>query len=310
MGRRPRTIQLGRPSTKQLGGSCTPSTNPAAVRNLETFGPPLDKKWDNQFRTHAKARSHVQSRPHSQFRSFHTFSVTPFRAWQPSKKLHIGCGPRRLPGWINADAVAGVGDVILDLHNPNALPHESYREIYGCHVLEHCWPQDTPEILQRLHNSLVPGGTLRLSVPDIRLVVKNCIDGHAYGNERSALSVIYGGEFSRTTSAPDLHRQTFWHERLARLLHEAGFVNVRVWGRGQYPEIDALNDYATSPAGPDGKSLISLNLEANRTGELKKEIPPSLDVSVLLGPYYTGVLARHRRFRRHSAFSKSSRRKR
>jgi len=206
-------------------------------------------------------------------------------------RLHVGCGPRRLPGWINADAVPGVGDVVLDLHDVAALPSDTYREIYGCHVLEHCWPQDTPDILRRLHDALLPGGTLRLSVPDIRLTVKNCIDGHAYGDERSALSVIYGGTFSRNDAAPDLHRQTFWRERLARLLAEAGFVNVREWGRGQYPAIDALRDYATVPFDANtGGSLISLNMEADRAGDLTLALShapvlngAAIDVSVILG---------------------------
>lgn len=205
-------------------------------------------------------------------------------------RLHVGCGPRRLPGWINADAVPGVGDAVVDLHDSAALGRDTYREIYGCHVLEHCWPQDTPAILRRMRDALLPGGTLRLSVPDIRLVVKNCIDGHAYGDERSALSVLYGGTFSRETSAPDLHRQMFWRERLARLLAEAGFVNVREWGRGQYPAIDALGDYATTPFDVStGKSLISLNMEADRPGDLAASLPrpvssgAPIDVSVILG---------------------------
>jgi hypothetical protein len=202
-------------------------------------------------------------------------------------RLHIGCGKRRLAGWVNADAVPGVGDVVLDLHDE--LPRAAFYEIYGSHVLEHCWPQDTPAILRRMHDALLPGGTLRLSVPDIRLVVKNCIDGNAYGDERSALSVIYGGSFSRTTTDPDFHRQAFWRERLERLLQEAGFVNVREWGRGQYPAIDALQDYATFPFGSDGKSLISLNMEADRPGELPRASyitageAGDVEVSVLLG---------------------------
>lgn len=206
-------------------------------------------------------------------------------AWFPrGSRLHIGCGNRRLAGWINADAVAGVGDVVFDLHDE--LPRDTFAEIYGSHVLEHCWPQDTPAILKRLHDSLLPGGTLRLSVPDLRLVVKNCVDGHAYGDERSALAVIYGGEFSKNTAAPDLHRQAFWKERLERLLNEAGFVNVRAWSKGQYPAIDALKDYATQPCSSDGRSLISLNLEANRSGELPKIESVDgavIDVSVILG---------------------------
>lgn len=203
----------------------------------------------------------------------------------PGARLHVGCGARRLAGWINADAVSGVGDAVIDLHDDGCLPAASFETIYGCHVLEHCWPQDTPAILHRLFDALQPGGTLRLSVPDLRLVVKNCVESHQYGDERSALSVLYGGDFSRATQGVDLHRQAFWKERLERLLHEAGFVRIREWGLGQYAEIDALGDYATRPRGADGKSLISLNLEANRPGQLQP--PPgsrkALDLSVLLG---------------------------
>lgn len=186
-------------------------------------------------------------------------------------KLHVGCGSRRIAGWVNADVAAGVGDVALDLHDPNALPAATFQTIYGSHVLEHCWPQDTPGILARLHNALLPGGTLRLSVPDLRLVVKNCLDSQVFGDGTAALSVIYGGSFSRTTSAPDLHRQAFWKERLTQLLTAAGFVNVREWGVGQYAEIDALKDWSTWPRDAAGRSSISLNMEADRPGTMKIE---------------------------------------
>lgn len=221
-------------------------------------------------------------------------TIGPKRAahsFQKGARLHVGCGKRRLHGWINADAVPGVGDVVLDLHGE--LPNEAFCEIYGSHVLEHCWPQDTPGILRRLFHALLPGGTLRLSVPDLRLVVKNCVDSQAYGGERSAMTVLFGGEFSRSTPAPDLHRQAFWKERLERLLAEAGFTNIREWGRGQYPAIDALGDFATQPCDSSGKSLISLNMEADRPGTLHIPTPVSVvpartadggvDISVLLG---------------------------
>lgn len=195
----------------------------------------------------------------------HVVSVHPRTVnFPPGSRLHIGCGSRRLVGWVNADAVPGVGDVVLDLHDLGALPFSTFQEVYGSHVLEHCWPQDTPGILRRLHAALLPGGTLRLSVPDLRLVVKNCLDAQVFGDENAALAVIYGGSFSRTTSAPDLHRQAFWRERLARLLTEAGFVNVREWGPGQYPAIDALRDWATHPRDAGGRSSISLNMEGDR----------------------------------------------
>lgn len=177
-------------------------------------------------------------------------------------KLHIGCGCKRVPDWINADAVPGVGDVVIDLHKL-ALPARTFAVIYGSHVLEHCWAEDTPRILGELHAALVPGGTLRLSVPDLRLVVAHCLDSQIYGGEASALSVIFGGSYGRATLDPDRHRQAFWHERLLHLMQEAGFRDVRLWRPGQYPEIDALGDYATQPQ-HKGLSTISLNMEGAR----------------------------------------------
>ncbi len=218
--------------------------------------------------------------------------AAPTPAPRGSAKLHIGCGPRRLPGWINADAVPGVGEAVLDLHDPAALPPGAFTVIYGCHVLEHCWPQDTPAILRRLLAALVPGGTLRLSVPDLRLVVANCLDTSRYGSERAALAVLYGGDFSRTTTDPDRHRQIFWRERLEALLGEAGFVRVRPWGKGSYPEIDALGDYATHPADESGRSLISLNLEADRPGDLTRPGRAPVEVSVLLGTVHRPQMVR------------------
>lgn len=216
----------------------------------------------------------------------------PARSFPTGSRLHIGCGAKRIHGWVNADAVARPGlDAVIDLHAMR-LPAATFACIYGSHVLEHCWAGDTPRILSELLEALQPGGTLRLSVPDLRLVVANCVESEVYGGEGSALSVLYGGSYSVRDNPADLHRQAFWRERLERLLLDAGFVNVRAWGRGQYSEIDALNDYATWPCDANGKSTISLNLEADRPGQpaYATPLPPAsaspatvLDVSILLG---------------------------
>jgi predicted SAM-dependent methyltransferase len=65
-------------------------------------------------------------------------------------RLHIGCGERLLPGWVNADRVARVPGVRVDL-DLTALPYSdgSVEEILAEHVLEHlsfaeealAWPE-------------------------------------------------------------------------------------------------------------------------------------------------------------------------
>jgi predicted SAM-dependent methyltransferase len=211
-------------------------------------------------------------------------------------RLHIGCGKRKLAGWVNADIAPGLGDIEFDLQR-DELPAHAYREIYGSHVLEHCWAEETPKILSKLLNALLPGGTLRLSVPDLRLVLKNCVDSHAYGDSGSAQRVVFGGDAGRGVSEPDRHKQVFWREHLERLLMEAGFVNVRDWGKGQYPAIDALKDYATWPHDAQGHSLISLNMEADKPGLLEATAARTVGgspivVSVLLGTVNRPTLLR------------------
>lgn len=223
----------------------------------------------------------------------------PRREWPRGVRLHIGCGPKRLAGWLNTDAVPGVGpDGVVDLH-ALALPQQHFAEIYSCHALEHCWPQDTQRILIELVAALQPGGTLRLSVPDLRLVVASCLDSQAFGGEDSALSVLFGGSFSRETSDPDRHRQAFWRERLERLMAAAGLERIRPWRAEQYPEIAAARDWSSH-------ETISLNMEGDRPGTLQGSLsdhdatgllsgesqgerseqgwhPGQIDVSVILG---------------------------
>lgn len=207
-------------------------------------------------------------------------------SFQQGDRLVLGCGGKPIQGWVNTDGVPGLGpDGVVDVADPQ-LPPATFAAIYGSHVLEHCWASDTPRILSALRQALQPGGTLRLSVPDLRLVVANCLDSQVYGSDSSALSVIFGATYSAGDAAPDRHRQAFWRERLEHLLLEAGFVRVREWRKGQYPEIDAARDYSTHPCDDDGRSTISLNLEADNPGELPRTSALSrspVDVSVILG---------------------------
>lgn len=199
-------------------------------------------------------------------------------SWPIGARLHIGCGGKLIAGWLNTDTKPGVGpDGVVDLYQLGNLPSGVFSAAYSSHALEHCWPQDNVEILGHLFRVLMPGGSLRLSVPDIRLIVKNCVDSHAFGAD--PLSPLFGGDYSRHTQEPDRHRQTFWLERLEKLLVEAGFVGVREWVPSQYPEIEAVKDWSSYPT-------ISLNMEGEKPGELPsppKKDPGELVLSVILG---------------------------
>jgi|SaaInlV_110m_DNA_1040235.scaffolds.fasta_scaffold00416_19 predicted SAM-dependent methyltransferase len=164
-------------------------------------------------------------------------------------KLHVACGKKRIQGYINTDLRPGPAvDQVLDASKP--LPAASYEEIYACHVLEHFYVEETPGILANWVNALVPGGVLRVSVPDLRLIVQNCADTHAFGKD---LNAPLFGHYKRNAAEPDRHKQAFVKETLTRLMLGAGLTEVREWASTEVPAIRAVRDWSAY-------TTISLNL--------------------------------------------------
>ncbi len=89
-------------------------------------------------------------------------------------KLHLGCGPNCLQGWLNADIIRR-SDIRLDLRR--GLPFSDCSAIYTFseHLLEHLdVALEVPFFLSECHRPLRPGGTMRVVVPDAKRFV------HAY----------------------------------------------------------------------------------------------------------------------------------
>ena len=81
-------------------------------------------------------------------------------------KLHLGCGTRKLEGYINIDVRSEVKpDIVADITHLGALGLENVSEIYACHVIEHL--KNPGAVLLRWNGVLEYHGVLRLSVPDI-----------------------------------------------------------------------------------------------------------------------------------------------
>jgi SAM-dependent methyltransferase len=82
-------------------------------------------------------------------------------------KLHFGCGPRALPGWVNIDGwhFSGI-DIPTDLRQRLPLDDMSCRLIFTEHVFEHIDADFRLPVLREFLRVLRPGGTLRIVVPD------------------------------------------------------------------------------------------------------------------------------------------------
>ena len=175
-------------------------------------------------------------------------------------RLHLACGAKYLPGWVNADAVAapiiqdvvGNPDVVLDItQDLDLIPEGALVRVYWSHGPEHIAPDLLPQVFAHLHRALVPSGRLTIATTDLLKIVTQRYpddnwEGPLFGHRRS-------------TDAPWLaHLDCFSSEKLTRLLRAAGFATVRPWDLGEYPELMALRDYATTHAD------VSLYVEAVR----------------------------------------------
>ena len=80
------------------------------------------------------------------------------------KKLHLGCGPNRLPGWFNTDLKAD-GEYVfrLDATKPFPFPSNSFEEIFTEHMIEHIPYTKALSMLKECYRVLQPGGKLRSS---------------------------------------------------------------------------------------------------------------------------------------------------
>jgi SAM-dependent methyltransferase len=86
---------------------------------------------------------------------------------EPScNKLHLGCGSRRVAGWLNVDVIGS--DYDIDFITRLPWRSDSFSAIVSQHVIEHLelFGELVP-LLSELRRVLQPGGQIWLSCPDM-----------------------------------------------------------------------------------------------------------------------------------------------
>jgi predicted SAM-dependent methyltransferase len=89
----------------------------------------------------------------------------------PGRRLHIGCGDKPLPGWINIDRTARAPGVFTDI-DVTTLPYPdgTVDEVLAEHVFEHLSFADEGLVWLEMARVLRSGGRLTLEVPDFEWV--------------------------------------------------------------------------------------------------------------------------------------------
>lgn len=143
-------------------------------------------------------------------------------------KLHLGCGDKKFPGYINIDIVPTEGsDVLMDVTDLSVIPSDSISEIFMRHIFEHLYNDEQDKALREYYRVLKKGGNLTIEVPDFDVVVDAYLR-----KEKGITSEVFDfdhvrryvcGELVPQNRVPSLHKDIFNKERMREVLEENKF---------------------------------------------------------------------------------------
>lgn len=90
--------------------------------------------------------------------------------------LNLGCGPHKLPGWVNIDLEMNQELPYAVKHDlsqglPRFIPDNSVDFIFSEHFVEHIDNWQFINLLKDCRRVLKPGGVIRISTPDLEYLV-------------------------------------------------------------------------------------------------------------------------------------------
>lgn len=175
-------------------------------------------------RLHAKQLATAAVSPYvrRQARRFH--QVSPLR-------LHLGSGGNNLEGWVNVDLVGARADLSWDLRRPLPFRPASVEAVFLEHVLEHLTVESGIAMLENFRPVLMPGGVLRVGVPDAGLYATS------YVKDSSVLDELRPGRPTRMLALGEVfqehgHLSAWDGETLCLAVGEAGYESAQVMPGG------------------------------------------------------------------------------
>ena len=169
-------------------------------------------------------------------------------------RLHIG-GQERHPDWLVVDVIPGEHvDMLRPCTDLSPFADGSVAEIYASHVLEHLSHRTDLRIaLKEFHRVLVPGGVLRVSVPDLAFLCEQFLEPSLDVRDQfNIVKMMFGAQ----ADDADFHHVGLNEGIFREFLAQAGFSDIERIG-----EHGLFND--TSTAVFRGRP-ISLNMVARK----------------------------------------------
>jgi predicted SAM-dependent methyltransferase len=179
------------------------------------------------------------------------------------RRLHWGCGPNTPYGWVNSDILAFPGvDVVADIREGLPFEDGAFDLIVTIHTLPELAFREMDRALAELFRVLAPGGTLRLSLPDLDKAIQ------AYRANDIDYFFLIPDDQARTLSGKMIaqllwygqSRMMFTWESIQELLIRNGFTDIQRCGfRQTRSALQGITDL-------DDRELESLFVEARRSG--------------------------------------------
>ena len=148
-------------------------------------------------------------------------------------RLNLGCGHRKMAGFINVDLAGNWSDikpdVCADITQPLPFDNSYADEIHAYHVIEHLYRWRVPKILAQWINVLKPGGLLVLEMPCIDKVmgyVFACMEQGKSPPPRMFYWALYGDPGYECEEM--VHRWCYGTIEATELLRDAGLVDIEI----------------------------------------------------------------------------------
>lgn len=173
--------------------------------------------------------------------------------------IHLGCGSINHEAFINVDGFPFPHvHYIRDIRDLSVFDDNSVDLIYASHCLEHFYYAEILSVLKEWQRVLKKGGILRISVPDLDLLLKIYYDNEI--NPDYIIPQLLGGQNNKY----NFHYMVFNKNNLTIKLDEAGFSNIKRWTPNSSP-MTTFNDFSGYLKDVNGKKYpVSLNLEAKK----------------------------------------------
>jgi predicted SAM-dependent methyltransferase len=196
-------------------------------------------------------------------------------------RLHVGCGPVSLPGWVNLDnqPYAGI-DFMWDASR--GIPFRNARYVFAEHFIEHLSYTQGSAFVKLLRTVLREDGVLRMSTPNLDWVWHTSYHPGQWesGSDAQRECFVTNRAFRGWG-----HQFLYNLQTLTALLHNAGFemVTPLTHGVSSNPDLHGLERHEKYPDTPEVPHVVVVEATGVRA------VPPVAEGADLIAEYERDV---------------------